>query len=201
MTAAGRAPPLLDDRTITVRKGSNVAEIPGWAVHWDVGSEETRRVADLNRIPEAFDNELQAAEWLVRLDADPSAATLSLWLQWLGRDTRHHAAFARLEARWRQVDCLQSLRPLDGRVDVDLLDTFPGVRPRSGPRQRRWWRWHPSSLRPPYGELAVAAAASALAGLLVLAGWFFLVMLDTGVTELGAEVSRLVASSRIAAND
>jgi len=134
----------------------------------------------LNRTPEAFDNEVQAAEWLVRLDADPSAATMSLWLQWLSKDARHHAAFARLEARWRQVDCLRSLRPLDGRVDVDLLDTFPGVHPRSGPPQRRWW--HPSSLRAPYGELAVAAAASALAGLLVLAGWLFLVTLDTGGT-------------------
>lgn len=166
-----------------------------------MGSEEIRRVADLNRTPEAFDNEVQAAEWLVRLDADASAATLSSWRQWLSKDARHHAAFARLEARWRQVDCLRSLRPLDGRVDVDLLDTFPGVRPRSGPRRRRWWRWHPSSLRAPYGELAVAAAASALAGLLVLASWFFLVMLDTGVTELGTEVTRLVASAHIAAND
>jgi hypothetical protein len=82
---------------------------------------------------------------------------------------------------------------------VDLLDTFPGVRPRSGALRRRWWQ--PSSLRAPYGELAVAAAASALAGLLVLAGWLFLVTLDTGVTELGTAVSRLVASSHIAAND
>ena len=160
-------------------------------------SEEIRRVADLNRTPEAFDNEVQAAEWLVRLDADPSAATSSLWLQWLSKDARHHAAFARLEARWRQVDCLRSLRPLDGRVDVDLLDTFPGVRPRSGPR-RRLRRL--SSLRAPYGELAVAAAASALAGLLVLAGWLFLVTLDTG-SWFGSEVIRLVASSHTAAND
>ena len=161
-------------------------------------AEEIRRAADLNRTPGAFDNEVQAAEWLVRLEADPSAATTSLWLRWLSKDARHHAAFARLEARWRQVDCLRSLRPLDGRVDVDLLDTFPGVRPRSGPR-RRLRRL--SSLRAPYGELAVAAAASALAGMLVLAGWLFLVTLDTGITELGTEVSRLVASSHTAAND
>ena len=152
----------------------------------------------MNRTPGAFDNEVQAAEWLVRLDADPSAATMSLWLQWLSKDARHHAAFARLEARWRQLDCLQSLRPLDGRVDADLLDTFPGVRPRSGPRR---WRWGPSSLRPPYGELVVAAVAGALASLLVLAGWLFLVTLDTGVTEFGTEVIRLVASSHTAAND
>jgi len=155
----------------------------------------------LNRSPGAFHDEVQAAEWLVRLDADPSAATMSLWLQWLSEDARHHAAFARLEARWRQVDRLRSLRPLDGRVDADLLDTFPGVRPRSGSRPRRWWRWSPSSLRAPYGELAVAAAASALASLLVLAGWLVLVTLDVGVSEIGTEVIRLVASSHTAAND
>ena len=153
----------------------------------------------MNRTPEAFDHEMQAAEWLVRLDADASAATSSLWLQWLSQDARHHAAFARLEARWRQVDCLRSLRPLDGSVDVDLLDTFPGTHPRSG--RRRCWRWQPSSLRAPYGELAVAAAASALAGLLVLAGWLVLVTLDVGVSEIGTEVIRLVASSHTAAND
>ena len=130
---------------------------------------------------------------------------MSLWLQWLSEDARHHAAFARLEARWRQVDRLRSLRPLDGRVDADLLDTFPGVCPRSSsrprPRPRRWWRWSPSSLRAPYGELAGAAAASALASLLVLAGWLVLVTLDVGVSEIGTEVIRLVASSHTAAND
>lgn len=154
----------------------------------------------MNRTPGAFDYEVQAAEWLVRLDADPSAATMSSWLQWLGQDVRHHAAFVRLEARWHQVDCLRSLRPLDGRVDVDLLDTFPGVRPRSVPRRPRWRRWHPSNLRAPYGELAVAAAASTLAGLLVLAGWLFLATLDTG-SWFGSEVTRLAASSHTAAND
>ena len=138
----------------------------------------------MNRTPVAFDNEVQAAEWLVRLEADPSAATMSLWLRWLSKDARHHAAFARLEARWRQVDCLRSLRPLDGSVDVDVLDTFPGARPGSGPRRRSGWRWHLSSLRAPYGELAVAAAAGTLAGLLVLAGWLFLATLDAGITDL-----------------
>jgi ferric-dicitrate binding protein FerR (iron transport regulator) len=136
----------------------------------------------LKRISAGFDNEARAAEWLVRLDAEPSAATLSSWREWLGEDGRRHAAFVRLEARWRQVDCLQCLRPLDGTVDADLLDTFPGVRPRSGARRRKWWGWRPSSLQAPYGELAVAAAASAITGLLVLAGWLFLTMLDYGVT-------------------
>jgi hypothetical protein len=155
----------------------------------------------LNRIPEAFDNEARAAEWLVRLDADTSAATMASWREWLSDDTRRHATFARLEARWRQVDCLRSLRPLDGTVDADLLDTFPGLGPRPPTPRRKWWRWRPASLRAPYGELAVAAAASATAGLLVLAGWLFLAMLDYGVTQLGTDVIRLVASPHTAAND
>jgi ferric-dicitrate binding protein FerR (iron transport regulator) len=136
----------------------------------------------LNRVSAGIDNEVWAAEWLVRLDADPSEATLSSWREWLGEDSRRHAAFVRLEARWRQVDCLQCLRPLDGAVDADLLNTFPGVRPRPGARTCKWWEWHPSRLQAPYGELAVAAAASAIAGLLVLAGWLFLAILDYGVT-------------------
>lgn len=155
----------------------------------------------MNRIPGAVDNEARAAEWLVRLDTDPSAALLSSWQEWLGEDPRRQAAFARLEARWLQADCLHGLRPLDGTVNADLLDTFPGAGPRSGARRRKGWGWRPASLRPPYGELAVAAAASAIAGLLVLAGWLFLAMFDYGVTQIGTEVIRLVASPHTAAND
>lgn len=131
-----------------------------------MGSKESGAV---NRAPETFDHEIRAAEWLVRLDADPSATTLSSWREWLREDIRHHVAFARLEAGWRQADCLRSLRPLDGTVDADLADSFPGARSRGGRPGPRWWRL--SSLPAPYAEFAVAVAASGLASLLVLAGW------------------------------
>ncbi len=152
----------------------------------------------MNRAPGAFDNEVRAAEWLVRLDADRSATTLSSWRRWLREDVRHHVAFARLEASWRQADCLQSLRPLDRTVDAGLLDSFPGVRPATGRRGPRWSRL--ARLPAPYGEFIVAVAAGGLASLLVLAGWLLLVTLDTSAMTLG-EIIPLPASQHTVANN
>ena len=61
--------------------------------------------------------ETQAAAWLVRLEADLSPETLAQWRDWLSEDTRHHAVYVRIESGWRQAECLQALRPLDGTVD------------------------------------------------------------------------------------
>jgi transmembrane sensor len=83
----------------------------------------------LNPTPDAIDTEAQAAEWLIRLEADTSPATMVQWCQWLDEDTRRRAAYLRLEHSWRQAECAQKLRPLDGKVNPDLLDTFPGLQP------------------------------------------------------------------------
>jgi ferric-dicitrate binding protein FerR (iron transport regulator) len=156
----------------------------------------------LNRTPNAFDTEEQATEWLVRLDADSSETTLASWAQWLREDTRHHAAYVRVEEGWRQAECFKSLRPLDGSVRVDLLDevvgappagsaapsSLPGTayrsqlwrslrQPRSSRRfdpSRPWRALKLSRLPAPYSALAVALGAGALASLLVLAGWHLL---------------------------
>ena len=127
------------------------------------GPVESTRVFVLHRTPKAPDTEEAAAAWLVRLDADTSAATLASWQQWLREDTGHHAAFVRVEQGWRRSECLRSLRPLDGAVKLDLMDGFPGVEPASQ-RTRMGWRAR-------YATLAVALGAGALASLLVLAGW------------------------------
>lgn len=104
-----------------------------------MSTEEIRRIAVLSRTPDTFENEAQAAAaWLVRLDADTSATTLALWVRWLSEDARRHVAYARVESSWRQMDCLRSMQPLDGTVNVDLLDTFPGVRPGSRLRRGQW---------------------------------------------------------------
>ena len=136
---------------------------------------ESTRVAALNRMPNAFDTEEQAAEWLVRLDADSSEAALASWAQWLREDTRRHAAYVRIERGWRQAECLKSLRPLDGTVRVDLLDEVVGAGPAGSAAPSRQSRaltlWR---LPAPYVALAVALGAGALASLLVLAGWRFL---------------------------
>ena len=117
----------------------------------------------MHRTPKALDAEEEAAAWLIRLDADSSAATLASWQQWLRADTGHHAAFVHVEMGWHRAECLKSLRPLDGAVKLDLMDGFPGAEPASQ-RTRRGGRAR-------YATLAVALGAGALASLLVLAGW------------------------------
>lgn len=100
---------------------------------------------------------------------------MRLWQQWLREDARHHAAYVRLERGWRQADCLQSLKPLDGTVSPDLLDTFPGLQPRSRSRRR---------VRP---GACVALVAGALASLGALAGGLSLMKPDQEIhqTERG----------------
>jgi transmembrane sensor len=135
----------------------------------------------LNRTPDAFDTEDDAAAWLVRLDADASAATLALWQEWLREDDRHRAAFVRVEEGWRQAECLKSLRPIDGAVKPDLLDSVP----RAPSRSRRGVAdvTRAAFGRGLYTSVAVALGASAVAGLLVLAGWRFLAQPDHRVHE------------------
>ena len=139
----------------------------------------------MNRTPNAFDTEDDAAAWLVRLDADASAPTFALWQQWLREDARRHAAFVRVEEGWRQAECLKSLRPIDGAVRPDLLDSVPSTPGALGApsRSRRGWLRRPVL----FTSLAVVLGASAAAGLLVLVGWRLLAQPDHHVhqTERG----------------
>jgi transmembrane sensor len=73
----------------------------------------------------AQDIESTASEWLVRLETDASAEVRSEFDRWLEADPRHKAAYLRLERGWRRADRLKNLRPLDGAVNENVLDTFP----------------------------------------------------------------------------
>lgn len=118
--------------------------------------------------PDASDTEAQAAQWLVRLEADCSQRTEERWLQWLDGDVRRRAVFVRLERSWRQTNALGALRPIDGRINLDILDTFPGLPPpvtNSSPQP--WWR----RLLGARHAFAVALAATALASIATLGGW------------------------------
>ena len=125
--------------------------------------------------------ENQAAAWLVRLDADSSAEAVKHWQDWLKEDVRRRAAFVRLEEGWRQMDCLRSLKPLDGAVNPNVLDTFPGVPAGARTRNHGVAATPGAPVRPkvPLGDLAiqtvaVALAAGMLAGKLVLCCWLFI---------------------------
>ena len=84
----------------------------------------------MDRTPKTNETEAQAAQWLIRLEEQSSATARAQWLYWLSQDVRRHATYVRLENSWRQSDCLQRLRPLDGTIDVNVLSQFPGLEPR-----------------------------------------------------------------------
>jgi transmembrane sensor len=145
----------------------------------------------LKRTPDAYDTEAQAAEWLIRLEADSSPCTVELWLQWLNEDTRRRAVFVRLESSWRQTDALRNLQPIDGMVNLEILDTFPGLRspappqpPVPGLSRPSWW---PRLRQGTYRSLTVALAAAAVAGVATLGGWLIVMAPDRAIhrTERG----------------
>jgi len=72
--------------------------------------------------------ESQAAQWLVKLDRDKSSATRKQHEAWLAQDTRHRVAHVRLALAWQRADVLmRRLRPLDSRVDPNLLHRKPWI--------------------------------------------------------------------------
>lgn len=120
--------------------------------------------------PDASDTEAQAAQWLVRLEADCSPRTVEPWLQWLDGDVRRRAVFVRLERSWRQTNTLRRIQPLDGRINLDILDTFPGLPPQSPVTnllRQPWWRrlWGAGH------SFTVALAAAAIASIATLGVW------------------------------
>jgi transmembrane sensor len=72
----------------------------------------------------ANDIESEAANWLIRLEGDPSPQMHANFDAWLAADARNQAAFIRLEQTWSRADILNRLRPLDGAVDELVVDKF-----------------------------------------------------------------------------
>jgi transmembrane sensor len=86
----------------------------------------------------ANDTESEAANWLIRLEKDPSPQIRANFDAWLAADPRNHAAFIRLEKTWSRVDILKRLRPLDGTVDEQVIDKFGIPTPAfDAPKKRR----------------------------------------------------------------
>src|SRR5260370_17291699 len=55
--------------------------------------------------------EIEAAEWLARLDRDPSAAGLTAFDRWGATDAPNAAPYARLPATWQTLDPLRTHPP------------------------------------------------------------------------------------------
>jgi transmembrane sensor len=68
--------------------------------------------------------EMEAADWLARLDRDdPSAADLAAFSRWKATDPCNLAAYARLAATWQALDRIQAIRPrLDEPIDNDYIN-------------------------------------------------------------------------------
>jgi transmembrane sensor len=96
----------------------------------------------------------------------------------MSEDTRHQAAYVRIENAWRQTRLLERLRPFDGTVDLDVLATFPGLQP----------AFHPPTVAPFRPKIAsLALAALVIIATMVLAIWFNTAKPDPGLrrTDLG----------------
>jgi ferric-dicitrate binding protein FerR (iron transport regulator) len=67
--------------------------------------------------------EIEAGEWLARLDRDPSAAELAAFDRWRATDARNVAAYARLAATWQALDRIRAIRPsAEEPIDNDYLN-------------------------------------------------------------------------------
>ncbi|HVY79756.1 MAG TPA: FecR domain-containing protein [Steroidobacteraceae bacterium] len=134
----------------------------------------------------ASDIEAQAAAWLVRRDGERfSAADQQAFDAWMAADPRHRAAYLRIEQAWRRTDRLNRLRPLDGKVDEDLLAHSPFVRLEefSARESTRRSASSEDSATPPTMDalestsprrwLAPVAAAAGLAVIVVVASFWF----------------------------
>lgn len=140
-----------------------VTEFSQWSVTWNRSHTNPRApTLSSTRTPETTATETQAAAWLIRLEADTSPETLAQWREWLNEDTRGHALYVRIASGWRKTELLKSLRPLDGRVDPDLLATFPGLQPTLPAR--------PPGFRPSALHVTFAAAIAMVT--MVLSTWF-----------------------------
>ena len=71
---------------------------------------------------EVDDAESQAVRWLMKLDSDPTSDLNGRHQAWLSESLRHRIAHVKHLMAWKRSDVLlRRLRPLDGKVDPDLL--------------------------------------------------------------------------------
>ncbi|PTX92276.1 FecR domain-containing protein [Opitutus sp. ER46] len=82
--------------------------------------------------------ELEAADWVVRLDRGLSGPELDEYSAWLAADPSHGQWLARKKREWASLDVLADWRPEHStEPNPDLL---------ARPRRRRWTAWTPLGL-------------------------------------------------------
>jgi transmembrane sensor len=90
-------------------------------------------------MPKTTDVEQEASEWIIRSEAedftDELKAELGRWLE----EPRNHVAFLKIKEAWRWAERVSGTRPLDGKVDKDLLKDSDLLPPE--PKKKRGSRW------------------------------------------------------------
>jgi transmembrane sensor len=124
--------------------------------------------------------EIEAGEWLARLDRDLSPAEVAAFDRWIATDSRNAAAYARLAATWQALDRIRAVRPnANEPIESDYLngasqhgdfepshDCLPPALPRVGADSqvpRSHWPSRPSSIRRRW--LSASMAASVMVGI------------------------------------
>lgn len=139
----------------------------------------------------ARDIEEQAAKWLIELDADSTPERWARHEQWMACSPLHRAAFLRLSCAWSRASALRKLRPLDQRVDPDLLakpsrelDNEAEGRTERPPARLRRFAWR---------RVGLAAAVSTAAVVCVAIAWQTTREFSGAVHETGFGNTELVA--------
>jgi transmembrane sensor len=137
-----------------------------------------RRISVRLRMQNSRDIEAQAARWLIRLDRENSVEVRAEFQEWLASGSRNRATFVRLEKSWRRADYLKNVKPLDGEVNENVLDTFPGALSERTRRERE---------RDSRKGLNLAIAAAAVLASLLVGLWIAVLRRETQVfkTDLG----------------
>lgn len=81
-----------------------------------------------------------AASWLIRLEGQTTPKVWDEFQTWIEADRRNEAAFIRLRTAWTRCDRFKLLRPVDGRVDWNVLGQLAGggLESESGARSREF---------------------------------------------------------------
>jgi transmembrane sensor len=91
------------------------------------------------------ETEIQAGEWLARLDRDDVIpADLAAFERWKAADPRNAGAYARLAATWQALERIRAIRPsAEEPIDNDYLNAVADSQDSSPQRPRKGTARHP----------------------------------------------------------
>jgi transmembrane sensor len=88
----------------------------------------------------ATDIEQRASEWIIRSEAGNFTEQMRAEMdRWLRENPHNRVTYVRIKEAWRRAGRIRSVRPLDGKVDPDLLqDPNLTFRPQASNSKPKW---------------------------------------------------------------